>query len=90
MTLLAMFLALLTESAGYAMRSYLWNGLEGSRELEVGSGSFAWGQSTLGGPVRYTMELTEGGEWHEVGSLTRPDGASMQIIEFELSRRPEG
>lgn len=61
MTLLAMFLALLTESAGYAMRSYLWNGLEGSRELEVGSGSFAWGQSTLGGPVRYTMELTEYG-----------------------------
>ncbi len=43
MTLLAMLLALLTESAGYAMRSYLWNGLEGSRELEVGSGSFAWG-----------------------------------------------
>ena len=48
-----------SEGAGYAMRSYLWNGREGSRELEV-------------------------------GQLTRPDGASMTIIEFNLSKKPEG
>jgi hypothetical protein len=67
------------------MRSYLANGRQGVFTLEVEDKSSAWGQDTPGGPIRYTMELTSSGEWHEVGVLTRPDGAQMEIIEFTLS-----
>ena len=38
------------------MRSYLWNGLLGDREIEVGDNSFAWSQRTQAGLVRYTTQ----------------------------------
>ncbi|HKJ00962.1 MAG TPA: hypothetical protein VJ997_00870 [Longimicrobiales bacterium] len=72
--------------SGFQMRSYLWNGLEDTRPLEVGQGSFSWGQGSPGGPVEYHMELTAEGAWHEVGTMTRPDGASMDIVDFRLAR----
>lgn len=71
---------------GYTMRSYLWNGLEGERDLEVGDGEFSWQQEAPSGTIAYSMRLTEEGDWHETGTLARADGQELPVIEFRLSR----
>ena len=72
------------------MRSCLWNGLLGDREIEVGDNLFAWSQRTQAGPVRYTMQATEDGAWHEAGHLTREEGQRFSIIEFRVRRTSTG
>ncbi len=75
-----------SQEGGYRMHSYLWNGLQGERELTVGAQGFSWQQQTPGGPVEYVMNVTPEGDWHEVGTLTR-GGQEVRIIEFLVGRQ---
>jgi len=58
----------------YRMRSHLANGRSGDFELKVLDRGFQWGmQIPQQGEIRYTMKLTEKGEWFEIGERS-PDG----------------
>ncbi|HKR64148.1 MAG TPA: hypothetical protein VJZ00_10480 [Thermoanaerobaculia bacterium] len=47
-----------------------------------------WSMDVPGGKMRYTMRLTEKGEWNEVGEFTRDNGANwMKFFEMTLSKK---
>lgn len=73
---------------GYRMRAQLANGLGNDFEVEVGDKGFVWGMATeSSGSTRYTMKLTDAGEWNEVGERSTDDGKTWtKFIEMTLSK----
>jgi hypothetical protein len=45
--------------------------------MEVGDHTAVWHQTPPGGQIRYTLRLTEKGEWNEIGEFSR-DGAACR------------
>lgn len=58
----------------YMLQSQLANGLGGEFELEVKDKGYGWGMATeTTGQTKFTMNLNENGDWHEVAERS-PDG----------------
>ena len=77
----------------YSIKAYRAEGqsVDATLTLSDGGKGFVWGfkEPTRGTEVRYTMTLTDKGEWHEVGEYS-PDGkAWTKFIEMTLTRVKE-
>lgn len=75
---------------GYAMRSTTLEGRQATFRLTLSDHGFTWGWEVAGGQVRYTMELTSEGEWHERGEFSRDGQQWLQFIEMRLRRECMG
>jgi hypothetical protein len=54
----------------------------------TGENKGTWGFTTpQGGKVRYTINLTEKGEWHEVGEFSRDGNQWMKFMEMTLTKQ---
>ena len=54
----------------------------------TGEHKATWGFTTpQGGKVRYTINLTEKGEWHEVGEFSRDGNQWMKFFEMTLTKQ---
>jgi len=71
---------------GYAMRSTTLEGRQATFTLTLSDHGFTWGWEVAGGRVRYTMELTSEGEWHERGEFSRDGEQWQRFIEMRLRR----
>lgn len=79
------------EAKRYAIRAYRAEGQSVDAILTLTDKGFVWGfqEPTRKTQVRYTMTLTDKGEWHEVGEYS-PDGkAWTKFIEMTLTRVKE-
>jgi hypothetical protein len=67
-----------------------WTAREGYVKawLEAGDDHTAkWGFDTpQGGKIRYTIRLTDAGEWHEVGEFSRDGNQWMKFFEMKLKK----
>ncbi|HJQ41214.1 MAG TPA: hypothetical protein VKB93_29090 [Thermoanaerobaculia bacterium] len=54
--------------------------------LDVGDNRAAWGFTTPQGRIRYTIRLTEKGEWNEVGEFSRDGEKWLQFFEMTLTK----
>lgn len=68
--------------------TYLFNRPGAETTLDVtGPNTAVWGLETPQGRMRYTIKLTDKGEWHEIGEFSRDGGATwMQFIEMRLTK----
>ncbi|MDA1029026.1 MAG: hypothetical protein O3B41_08250 [Bacteroidetes bacterium] len=72
------------EPAGnYDFRAFLATGMNGSYSGHFENDAFIWGFEIAQGTVRYTVRLTEAGEWHEIGEFS-PKGTTMWYQNFEM------
>lgn len=82
--------AVLSYDAGagrFMVRAYKADGQTIDAEATVGDRTLAWGfQDPRAGRIRYTVTLTERGEWHEVGEATRDGAVWHKFMEMTLSR----
>jgi hypothetical protein len=79
------------EAKRYAIKAYRAEGQSVDAILTLTDKGFVWGfkDPQRGTQVRYTMKLTDKGEWHEVGEYS-PDGkAWTQFFEMTLTRVKE-
>ena len=79
------------EAKRYAIKAYRAEGLSVDAILTLTDKGFVWGfvEPRRKTSVRYTMTLTDKGEWHEVGEYS-PDGkAWTKFMEMTLSRVKE-
>ena len=74
------------EGKGYIMRSWTLFGTRGEFPLTLTDNGFTWGHDVPGGFVRYTMELTPEGVWHEVGRFSRDGQEWMPVVELTVQR----
>ncbi|HYO11998.1 MAG TPA: DUF1579 family protein [Thermoanaerobaculia bacterium] len=75
------------ENRRYRFFSGTTLGRFGESEGRLVPGGFEWGFRTpQGGRVRYTIKLTEKGEWHEVGEFSRDGKTWQQFHEMTLQR----
>lgn len=58
--------------------------------IEVGDNTAVWGFPVPQGRVRYTIRLTEKGEWNEVGEFSRDGQSWMKFFEMTLVREGDG
>ncbi|MGI9148783.1 MAG: hypothetical protein ACR2IK_19925 [Chloroflexota bacterium] len=89
-------LAVLTYNASaerYDFRAYQADGGAVNADASVVDGTLVWGfqpDPTAPTSIRYTISVSDAGEWHEVGELS-PDGqAWRQFFEMTLHREPAG
>ena len=71
---------------GYVMRSWTLAGTQGEFLLTLTENGFTWGFDISGGSVRYTMEMTPEGVWHEVGRFSRDGKEGMPVVELTVKR----
>jgi hypothetical protein len=67
-----------------------WTARDGHADawIEVGENQTAtWGFDTPQGKVRYAINLTKAGEWHEVGEFTRDGNSWMKFFEMTLAKK---
>ena len=55
-------------------------------EIKLVEGGWQWGFEFPGGGVRYTVKLTEKGEWHEAGEMAQGGKPWRQFHEMTLRR----
>lgn len=76
----------------YAMRAYRAEGVSVDASMKPGDKGFEWGftlaeQKT---DIRYKMTLTDKGEWHEVGDMSRDGGKTWnKFFEMTLTKTKE-
>lgn len=75
----------------YRMKAYRAEGLAVEPHLTVGDRGFVWGfrdeQHKV--DVRYTMRLTDKGEWHEVGEVSLDGKTWRKTFEMTLAKVKE-
>lgn len=55
--------------------------------MEVGDKRAIWRMTVPHGQIRYTMRLTEKGEWNEIGEISRDDGSTwIKFMEMTLQK----
>lgn len=74
------------QSKGYRMRSYLANGRSGDFDVKAANRGFEWGTQHPQGSIRYTMKLTEKGEWFEIGERSSDGKTWQRFHEMTLQR----
>jgi hypothetical protein len=71
----------------YRVRSYLADGRSVDAEAKFISSGFQWSfQAPQGMSVRYTVKLTDKGEWFEVGEMSQDGSNWRQFHEMTLQR----
>jgi len=71
----------------YRMRSFLADGRAVDAEAKFIGEAFQWGfQSPVSGSVRYTVKLTDKGEWFETGEMSQDGKTWRQFHEMTLQR----
>lgn len=73
------------ETKKYGFTTWLATGASGERELNLTADGWQWETKGSRGVVRYTMKLTESGDWHEIGERSS-DGRTWQKF-FEMTLR---
>lgn len=78
------------DEAKKAYRFDAWTAREGyvQARMDIGENNTAtWGFDTpQGGKVRYTIRLTEKGEWNEIGEFSRDGERWMKFFEMTLAK----
>ena len=76
------------EAKGYRFRTWLANGHGGDYGARLEDGALIWGyDDPRRGEVRYTITLSEAGEWVEVGDASRDGETWHRFFEMRLSKR---
>ena len=57
-------------------------------DITVLERGFVWGFPTPQGQVRFTMNLNDAGQWHEIGEFSMDGNTWRQFLEFTLSKQP--
>jgi hypothetical protein len=71
----------------FTMRAYKSNGLFVDVDPKVGDRVVEWSYTDPRlGQVRYTMKLTERGEWHEIGEASRDGSTWSKFFEATLRK----
>jgi len=70
----------------YRFRTYLATGSSGDHEIKMIEGGWEWGMQTSRGNVRFTMKLTEKGEWFEIGEFSQDATTWRKFFEMTLQR----
>jgi hypothetical protein len=73
-----------TEKA-YRLRAYTADGRSVDADVEVNESSVIWSFKTPRGRVRYVIQQTPEGQWHEEGFFISPDG-ERKFFEMTLER----
>lgn len=75
------------EKKEYWMTTQLANGLRNQFQVQVKPNGFVWMLNhPQSGEVRYTMNLSEAGEWVEVGEHKNKDGQWEKLLEMRLKK----
>jgi len=87
-------LGLIAYDAGaklYRVKTYLADGRNVEAEADFTEGGFQWRfQAPQGMSIRYTVKLTEKGEWFEKGEMSRDGKTWRQFHEMTLRRVSRG
>jgi hypothetical protein len=71
----------------YRMRSYLATGRSVDAEAKFTDGGFQWGfQAGPGMRFRYTVKLTDKGEWFEIGEMSQDGTTWRKFHEMTLQK----
>lgn len=70
----------------YRFAAYTGEGRYVDATATVGNDELEWGFESAYGTVRYTIRLTESGEWHEVGESSQNGTDWRQFFEMRLAR----
>jgi hypothetical protein len=70
----------------YRFLSWLATGTSGSAMLEVQDRGWRWDISSPQGLIRYSMSLTDSGEWLEVGDFIREGAPPIRFFEMRLKK----
>lgn len=71
----------------YRLRSFLADGRAVDAEAKFIGEAFQWGfRSPYGGNIRYTIKLTEKGEWFEIGEMSEDGNTWRKFHEMTLQR----
>lgn len=83
-------LAVITYDAAakkYRFQTHLFNQPSAEHELHVVDNGFWWElKPSPGVTVKFTMKLTDKGEWNEIGEVTVPGRSPMKILEMTLAK----
>lgn len=71
---------------GYRFRAYLASGATGDYELKLLERGWQWFIKFPAGEIRYTMKLTEKGEWYEVGEISQGGNDWRKFFEMTLQK----
>jgi hypothetical protein len=75
-----------TKKKVHRVSTYQANGIAIEAEAKVGNNTLEWGFKNENGTIRFTIKLTEKGEWNEVGDFS-PDGKNwFKFMEMTLQR----
>jgi hypothetical protein len=76
-------------TAKFAMRTFrAADGTWRDNALAVSERGFVWGFPTPQGQVRFTMNLTDAGQWHEIGEFSMDGATWRQFLDFTLTKQP--
>jgi hypothetical protein len=71
----------------FRWRAFTAEGRQTDAEAKVGANTLEWGlEIPQRGRMRYTIKLTEKGEWFEVGEMTQDGQTWQKIFEMTLQR----
>jgi hypothetical protein len=71
----------------FTLRAHKADGSVIDVEPQVGDRTLVWGfPDPRAGQIRYTVRLTERGEWHEVGEASRDGATWHKFMEMTLAR----
>ena len=71
----------------FRFQAHRARGLSVDTEIKVTPGGFEWGfQDERAGTLRFTMKLTDKGEWFEIGEMSRDGKSWLKFVETRLER----
>ena len=73
-------------SDSYSFQSHLSSGQSAEAMGRFEGESFVWGLEVPGGSVRYTLSITDGSKWHEIGEFSRDGIQWFKFIEMDLEK----
>ena len=76
------------QSKEYRLRTYRAGGETLDADIDVGDNKIVWSFSRNGvGKIRFTLTVTEGNRWTEIGEMSRDDGKTwMPFFEMNLNK----
>lgn len=75
------------EKGTHRLRAFRANGHVLETELTASDGRIVWGfQQPEGGHIRFTIDRTDDGRWHEVGEYSGDGAAWHRFMEMTLTR----
>ena len=76
-----------SKTGSFRFQAHRARGTSVDTELKVTPGGFEWGfQDERAGTLRFTMKLTDKGEWFEIGEMSRDGKTWYKFVETTLQR----